>query len=95
MRHDDLSQRLSVLLNGIAPILGRDLAVSFVHKAPKLRLLLEDPRASVQQLRERRDMYVEVLGVPPRPALLAASESSHSRLPVQTFREKLEHFAHK
>lgn len=95
MCHDDLAQRLNVLLNGIAPILGRDLALSFVHKAPTLRLLLEDPQASVQQLCERRNVYVAVLGVPPRPALLAASESSHSRLPVHTFKEKLEHFVQK
>ena len=54
--------------------------------------MLAEPEASVQLLQDRYDAYVEVVGVPPRPELLAASESSHTRGPVQTFRKKLEHF---
>lgn len=90
---DDLSQRLSTLLNGIAPMLGPDLAVHYVHQSPRLRSILGNPNAEVQQLQERYNDYVDVLGLPPRASLLAASESSHmARLTVLKFRSKLEQF---
>jgi hypothetical protein len=81
-----------MLLNGVARLLGRDPALRFVHKATRLRVMLADPQATVQRLQERHAAYVEVLGVPPRPELLAASESSHTWGPVPTFRKKLAHF---
>lgn len=88
----DLACRLDILLNGVARLLGRDPALRYIHKAVRLRLMLAEPEASVQLLQDRYDAYVEVVGVPPRPELLAASESSHMRGPVQTFRKKLERF---
>lgn len=92
----DLARRLHTLLNGIAPVLGPDLALRYVHKSHRLLSMLADPAAEVQRLQERRSAYVDVLGVPPRAGLLAASESSHiARLSQQAFKAKLQHFADK
>jgi hypothetical protein len=89
----DLQSRISVLLNGIAPILGRDLAVGYVQRSLQLRYMIGDPHKTVQHLQGCYQAYLEVVGVPPRAALLAASESSHiARLTVPTFRRKLEDF---
>lgn len=87
-----MARRLGVLLNGMSPLLGRDLALRYIHKAERLRLLLADPEAAVEQLQERHDVYAEVVGVPPKPNLLVSIESSSSSFGVQTFRGKLEHF---
>lgn len=90
---EDLSHRLGTLLSGIAPMLGPDLAVHYVYKSPRLRSILGNPEAVIQHLQDRYDEYVDVLGLPPRASLLAASESSHvSNMTVQKFRKKLEQF---
>jgi hypothetical protein len=91
---EDLARRLDSLLNGLNTLLDRDHALQYVYKHRHLRRLLADPEAAVDNLRERHDAYVDVLGVPPPVSLLAASESSHiATLTPSAFRRKLEHFA--
>jgi hypothetical protein len=67
--------------------------VGYVLRSPQLRYMIGDPHEAVQHLQACHQAYVEVVGVPPRAVLLAASESSHmARLTVPTFRRKLEDF---
>jgi hypothetical protein len=93
--YHDLERRVGVLLNGAAPLLGPELAVRYVMKARFLRRMLADPEAAVQQLQERRGVYVQVLGVLPTPQLLAALVTSQARDPVQRFQERLAHLVQK
>lgn len=87
----ELASRLNTLLAGLHPLLGRDLAVQYVHKAPNMRILLSDPMATLAKLRYKHEVYIEVVGAPPHPNLLAASQSSFLRTRVTTFRSKLVH----
>jgi hypothetical protein len=77
-----LAARMSQLLAGLATLVEAARARAFIQASPTLRL----------QLQAMRDAYVEVLGSPPKPALLAASQSSFSRATQQVFRSKLEFF---
>jgi hypothetical protein len=86
---------VGVLLNGVALLLGQELAVRYAMKAPQLPCMLADPEAAVKQLQERSDVYVQVLGVPPKPELLAASGLSYTRGSHQRFAMRLEHLVQK
>jgi hypothetical protein len=87
-----LAARMSQLLAGLATLVEAARARAFIQASPTLRLQLQDVDGTVRRVQAMRDAYVEVLGSPPKPALLAASQSSFSRATQQVFRSKLEFF---